>query len=89
MSCAWGLVVRLTRRERLVCRLFTALADLDCDELLVIATIAERAGMGSVQYGSLNLATDKRNFRKETAEELVDACFYSTCELIRADGAIS
>lgn len=87
MPRAWGLVV--TRRERLVCDLFSATANLGEDELLVLARIAQRAEMGRRQYGDLHLADDPRNFRKESAEELVDACFYTTCELLRADGAIS
>lgn len=79
----------MTHREQLICRLFTAAGELGQDELLVLATIAERAVGGAEVYGPIALATDRRNFRKEAAEELVDACFYSTCELIRADGAIS
>jgi len=79
----------VTRRENLVGRLFTASASLGDDELLVLATIAERAVMGGEKYGPIDVANDPRNFRRETAEELLDACFYSTCELIRADGTIS
>jgi hypothetical protein len=81
--------VSLSVREKLVCDLFTATMYLGADELRVLCMIACRAEMGRKQYGDLNLAIDRRNMRAELGAELLDACFYGACEVIRAEGGVS
>lgn len=53
------------------------------DERTVLLTIARRLMVGRRQYGALDLATDRRNFRHEAAEEAFDGCVYLACELVK------
>jgi hypothetical protein len=51
-------------------------ANLEPDALRVLCRIAERLAMGRHQYGPLQLATDRRDWREEAAQELLDGCVY-------------
>lgn len=55
------------------------------DELRVVDVILGRLELGRQRYGYLNLSRDRRNFKRERAEEYVDAAIYDACdELDRA-----
>lgn len=55
------------------------------DELAAFAVIARRVmGGGRVQYGPLDLATDKRNFAKEAADEAADLLWYAAIQKVLA-----
>jgi hypothetical protein len=54
----------------------TTLADLGDDELAVLGALARRLLEGSRRYGALDLAGDRRDWRRERAEELADALVY-------------
>jgi hypothetical protein len=56
---------------------------LGIDELLVLGRLAERLQKGQAQYGLLHLASDRRSFRAEALEEVLDALIYVECELAR------
>jgi len=55
------------------------------DELAVLILIAERLRGGRLIYGELHLATDRRNFRRETLEEAADMAVYAAAGLLRKD----
>lgn len=52
------------------------------DELRVLAVLARRIEVGRNRYGYLDLHADKRDFRRERAEEYVDAAIYDACDLL-------
>lgn len=60
-----------------------AFPDLGADELRVVQAIAARLTMGARQYGALAIASDARDWRKEAAEELLDAVVYLAAEVLR------
>jgi hypothetical protein len=66
-----------------------AIADtLGADELRVLTHIALRLRVGSMVYGTLQVAFDGRNFRGEEArEELEDALVYLACAWLKAESA--
>jgi hypothetical protein len=72
-------------REMHVGALFLATQHLGPGELAVLVTIAQRLEMGRQQYGDLDPVRDRRNWRKELAEEQLDAAVYAACEVIRAE----
>ena len=53
------------------------------DEVVVLAELAARILVGQEQYGRLDLANDKRDWRKEKAEEEKDWLFYVVFEDLR------
>lgn len=57
------------------------------DELRVIDRIFLRLELGRDRYRPLDIATDKRDWRREFADELLDAVVYDTIETIRASDA--
>jgi hypothetical protein len=57
--------------------------DLGADELRVLETIAGRLRFGARQYGALDVGRDRRDWRDEEAEELLDGCVYLACEAMR------
>jgi hypothetical protein len=57
------------------------------DELRVLLEVARRLKMGRRVYGKLDLATDRRDFQREAAEELIDAAVYSACLALRTRDA--
>jgi tRNA 2-selenouridine synthase SelU len=52
------------------------------DELQALVTIAARAWAGQARYGCLDLHRDRRDFGREASEELADATFYLTTDLL-------
>ena len=74
-----------TIREMHVGALFLATQHLGPGELAVLVTIAQRLEMGRQQYGDLDPVRDPRNWRKELAEEQLDAAVYAACEMLRAE----
>lgn len=55
------------------------------DELRVIGVLLARLELGRQRYGYLDLARDRRDFKRERAEEYVDLAIYDACdELDRA-----
>ena len=71
--------------SRLRAMVTDALEELGPDELRVMLFLAERLRGGKRVYGALDLATDRRDWRKERDEELADAIVYSACEALRRD----
>lgn len=55
-------------------------AQLGALEKQVLCVLADRLLKGQAQYGALNLRDDKRDWRKERAEELADAMIYDAIE---------
>ena len=47
------------------------------DERRVLCLLAHRLFIGAGTYGVLKLGADHRDFRDETADELLDACAYA------------
>lgn len=80
-----GCEVNDATREMHIGALFLATAKLGPGELAVLVTIAHRLDMGMTQYGPLDPVRDPRNWRKEWAEENLDAAVYAACEVIRAE----
>lgn len=60
-----------------------AFPTLGADELRVVEAVAVRLAMGAGHYGPLQLDVDPRDWREEAAEELLDACAYLACALLR------
>jgi hypothetical protein len=46
------------------------------DELEVLLLLAMRVRSGRARYGRLDVRRDRRNFTRETMEEVVDGLFY-------------
>jgi hypothetical protein len=62
------------------------LDDLGADETRVLARIARRLQRGAEVYGELEVALDRRDFRKKEArEELEDALVYLACSWLKAE----
>ena len=61
------------------------LDDLGPDETRVLTSIAHRLRQGAEVYGELEVALDRRDFRKKEArEELEDALVYLACAWLKA-----
>jgi hypothetical protein len=56
--------------------LLEVLAELGRDERRVLLVLARRLLAGQHAYGRLDVANDRRDWRKERAEELADALVY-------------
>lgn len=56
------------------------------DELSVIESVVARLELGRRRYGVLNVVADKRDWRLEAAEELIDLMIYRECGYL-ADAA--
>lgn len=52
-------------------------------ELRVLESIAARLRIGQRQYGLLNLEAERRDFIKETLEEMLDGVVYASCYLLK------
>lgn len=53
------------------------------DERRVLLAIARRLALGAKAYGPLDVNGDRRNWRAEATEELLDACVYLSCQSIK------
>jgi hypothetical protein len=51
-------------------------AQLGHDELRVFVLLATRIRDGQARYGHLDVRRDRRNFTRETLEEVIDGLFY-------------
>ncbi len=60
-----------------------ALAKADPDALLVVNFVAGRMLAGLEKYGRLDLASDRRDFRRELGEELGDLLTYAAMAELR------
>jgi hypothetical protein len=70
------------------CELEELLDELGVDETRVLARIARRLQIGAEVYGELEVAFDRRDFRKKEArEELEDALVYLACAWLKAQAA--
>jgi hypothetical protein len=58
-------------------------AELGDTERAVLQLVAERLKDGQERYGRFDLATDRRDFRHESLEEIADALVYAACGLMR------
>ena len=62
------------------------LDNLGVDETRVLARIARRLQQGAEVYGELEVAFDRRDFRKKEArEELEDALVYLACAWLKTE----
>lgn len=65
--------------------LLDVVAELGTDERRVLLVLARRLLQGQRQYGRLDVAGDRRDWRRERAEELADALVYGAiAEVARA-----
>lgn len=67
-------------------KIIDLLSRLGDDELRVIERFAARLLMGQERYGRLSLATDKRDWKAESSEELVDFLVYLTAREVSENG---
>lgn len=65
-------------------RIQTLCAQLGPDELAVLERIAERLVIGRRQYGELHIARDKRVWREEATQEVLDLAVYAAIGLVDA-----
>jgi hypothetical protein len=67
------------------CELEDVLDDLGPDETRVLTSIAHRLRQGAEVYGELEVALDRRDFRKKEArEQLEDALVHLACAWLQA-----
>lgn len=59
------------------------ISKLSRDEIRVLHVIAERLLVGMKSYGKLNLCRDKRNWCKESLEEMLDGAVYFSCAMLK------
>lgn len=57
-------------------------AQLGHDELKLLLLLATRMRDGQARYGHLDARRDRRNFKRETLEEVVDGLFYIGAALL-------
>jgi len=70
---------QFTEREQLN----MVISQLAHDETRVLLWIANRLLAGQRGYGVLDIATDRRDWRKERGEEYCDALVYTACEELK------
>lgn len=75
--------IRRSALARVVARRLDACA---LDELRVIDRVLERLELGRQRYGALDLSVP-RNWRRERAEERLDALVYDVCAELAAEDA--
>lgn len=63
--------------------LMATVAELGADELRVLRLIADRLALGARQYGTLDLAADRRDLRREALAEAADLSIYLAMVLSR------
>ena len=66
-----------------------SLSGLGTDELRVLGFIAARLRMGREAYGPLDLATDRRDWRRERDEEAADLLVYAACEALTSTPTVA
>lgn len=55
------------------------------DELRVLGVILSRLELGRERYGYLDLSRDRRDWKRERAEEYVDLAIYDACDVLSFD----
>lgn len=70
------------KRAALLRDLTDVATQLGHDELRVFLLLATRIRDGQARYGHLNLSRDRRNFKREILEEMVDGLFYIGAALL-------
>ncbi len=68
------------------CDLGARLARCSYDELRVIDKLLGRLELGRDRYGHLDLSRDRRDFKREEAEEHLDAAVYRACDALENGG---
>ena len=64
-------------------------SDLGADERAVVRLVVDRLRMGARQYGVLDVASDRRDWGRETYEELIDAAVYRAIMMLsRSRGGV-
>jgi hypothetical protein len=63
--------------------LLSVISGLGVDERRVLLAIARRLALGATAYGRLDVQGDRRDWRAEATEELLDACVYLSCQAIK------
>jgi hypothetical protein len=71
--------------EEIFDALSRATAKLGEDELRVLTYIAERLVVGAQAYGDLDIATDRRDWKRERGEEAADLLVYSAIDSLKRD----
>lgn len=64
-------------------RIEFALAELGADELRVAELVVQRLALGQERYGLLDIARDRRDWRKEALEEHIDAVIYTAIQGVK------
>ena len=59
------------------------IVQLGAEERAVLQLVAERLHTGQQRCGQFDLATDGRDWHRETLEEIADALVYAACGLMR------
>ncbi len=73
----------MSKSVELLRRLDTCARQMNCDELEVLAVVAERLmGPGREQYGPLDIDSDGRDWDQEGGEEFIDAAVYGAVKCI-------
>jgi len=57
--------------------------ELGTDEVKVLVAIARRLAMGRRVYGTLDIAGDRRDWKREATDEALDLAVYLSAELLR------
>lgn len=70
-------------RFEILSELSVALTRLGDDELRVLQVIQRRLEAGQIQYGRLDLASDKRSWAKEASEEAADLLTYTAMRIVQ------
>jgi hypothetical protein len=74
-------------RDAVLHDLHATLAALGDDEVRVVALVAKRLAIGRKCYGPLDIKGDRRDWRHEASEELLDGCVYLAAETLRREVA--
>ena len=77
-SATWARKREGARKE-----LESLLEKLGPDEVRVLVRVARRLEFGRTRYGDMELKADKRNFKKEATEELLDWLVYTESDIER------
>jgi len=82
MSELWSAGIVTRTRVALLRNLADVASRLAHDELEVLLLLAMRVRSGRDRYGRLDIRRDRRNFTRETLEEVVDGLFYISVALL-------
>jgi hypothetical protein len=86
LGLAWWMKLAV-ERQREAHALGARIARFAGDEAKIAGHVVGRLELGHGAYGPFDVARDKRNFPKETIEELIDGLIYLAAGVERLDGA--